>query len=50
MKVLYKNQEWNVLCPKNLEFPKDVKGILRNVLIEKGDKRIITHINEVKKL
>lgn len=41
MIVKYKGKIWNVLCPKNLEFP---PSIIRNVLIERGNKRIITNL------
>jgi len=41
---MYKKRVWNLLCPDNLCFP---KGIIRNILIEQNDNRIITHIKKI---
>ncbi len=44
MNVKYKRKIWKVLCPKNLGFPPNT---IRNVLIERGNKQIITNINKL---
>ncbi len=45
IKVRYKGKIWKVLIPKDLEFP---PNCIRNVLIERGDQRVITNIKELK--
>jgi hypothetical protein len=47
IKVKYKGKIWNLLCPKNLHFP---KGCIRNVLIERRLYRIITNINQIERI
>jgi len=44
MHVKYKGKIWKVLCPKGLRFP---SNIIRNVLIERGNKQIITNLNKL---
>lgn len=46
MNVIYKNKVWKVLIPKNLKFP---KYCIQNLLIERGKKRIITNIKQIKR-
>ena len=43
--VKFKGKIWEVLCPINLEFP---PGVIRNLLIERGNERIITNISKIK--
>lgn len=41
--VMFRKKVWTALT--SLKFP---KGVIRNVLIERGNKRIITHISMLK--
>ena len=45
--VKYKNKIWKVLEPENLVFP---PYCIRNVWIERGNRREITHREELKVL
>lgn len=45
MNVKYKGKIWKVLIPKDLTFP---PNCIRNVLIERGPKRVITNLKELK--
>lgn len=42
--VKYKGEIWDVLCPEDLVFP---DGFIRNVLIKRGKKKVITHRNNI---
>jgi hypothetical protein len=44
IKVKYKGKIWKVLVPSDLTFP---PGVIRNLLIERGTKRVITNMNQV---
>lgn len=46
MNVLYKKQVWKVITPEDLHYP---KGIIRNVVLEKGKEQVITNIKQIKK-
>lgn len=43
--VKYKGEVWDVLCPKDLVFP---NNCIRNVLIQRGKKKVITNRNNIK--
>lgn len=47
MNVLYKNKVYEVVCPEDLKFP---PGVIRTVLIKRGDKKFITHVDELTKI
>ena len=44
MNVKFKGKIWKVICPKNLLFP---PGIIRNALIQRDKKRVITNRNQI---
>jgi len=43
--VRYKGKTWNLLVPKNLTFE---AGCIRNILIERKGKKVITNLKSVK--
>ncbi len=45
MNVIYKNKVYNLICPKTLQFP---KNCIRNILIERNNRRIITNFKNIK--
>ena len=44
MKVKFKDKIWNVIWPENLIFP---PCTIRNVLIQRDKKRVITNIKQL---
>ena len=44
MNVKFKDKIWKVICPKNLIFP---PCTIRNVLIQRDKKRVITNIKRL---
>ena len=45
MNVIYKKKVYELICPKILQFP---KNCIRNILIERNNKRIITKYKNIK--
>ena len=44
MRVKFKGKIWKVICPRNLKFP---PGIIKNTLIQRDKKRIITNMKQL---